>query len=200
MIRRSEKKGIYVIGTSVLAEIIWYICQNIPLEIKGFFDDFSKVKSFQGVKIFGGMDYLSRNKSRFSDANFFIAIGDNLNRKKVYQRLKKDNFALANIIDPGAKIEKSAKIGEGNLIFNNAYLGVKTVLGDCNLIFPGVILNHHNKVGSFNHLSPNVSIGGLTTIGSAAHIGMNSVIAPFVTIEDNFSCPPLTEVDKNYDQ
>ena len=184
----------YIFGTSTLSEIILDIAQCINIKIDGFFDDFTNETSFYGIPIIGGMDSLLKLKDDLPEIELFVAVGDNVNREKLFKTIENNGTSLSNIIHPGAYIEPTATLGSGNLLMHGAYLGAKVIIGDGNLIFPGVCITHHNRIGDFNFFSPNVSVGGHTRIQSGCKIGMNSVVKPYIEIASNYHCDPLTIV------
>ena len=186
----------YIYGTSTLSEIIMDIVQYIDVKIEGFFNDFLAESSFCGIPIIGGMDDLIKLKKDLLEMKLFVAIGNNSNREKIFSTAANNDISLSNIIHPGAYIEPTAELGSGNLIMYGSYIGSKVVIGNGNLIFPGVCITHHNRIGDFNFFSPSVSVGGYTKIASRCKIGMNSVVKPYIEVESNYCCDPLTIVDK----
>lgn len=182
----------YVYGTSTLSEIIIDMVKYMNVNIEGFFDDFTDQSSFQGIPVIGGMDSLMELKENLPEIKLFVAVGDNVNREKLFATIADNDISLSNIIHPGAYIESTAVLGHGNLVMCGAYIGSKVVIGNGNLIFPGVCITHHNHIGEFNFFSPNVSVGGYTRIHSKCKIGMNSVVKPHIEVADNYTSEPLT--------
>ena len=186
----------YIYGTSTLSEMIIDMVKSMDIHIEGFFDDFSDESTFYGIPVVGGMDSLLKLKEELSEIKLFVAVGDNVNREKLFATIADNSISSFNIIHPGANIESTAVLGSGNLIMCGAYIGTKVVIGNGNLIFPGVCITHHNHVGDFNFLSPNVSIGGYTKIASRCKIGMNSAVEPYIEVKSNYYCEPLTIVSQ----
>jgi sugar O-acyltransferase (sialic acid O-acetyltransferase NeuD family) len=186
----------YIYGASTLSEIVIDILQSIDVKIEGFFDDFSDEFSFNGIPLVGGMDDLLELKRNSPEIKLFVAVGDNSNREKIFSTVANNAIIVSNIIHPGAHIESTAELGSGNLIMYGSYIGSKVVIGNGNLIFPGVCITHHNRIGDFNFFSPNVSVGGYTKIASRCKIGMNSVVEPYIEVNSNYYCEPLTIVSQ----
>ena len=62
------------------------------------------------------------------EVNILIAIANNYIREKIFKDIieKYNKVIFPNIIDPTAKISKYAKIGKGNMIMVNAFIGANT--------------------------------------------------------------------------
>ena len=190
----------FIFGTSTLSEIVIDVCAALGTPIEGFFDDFQDKGPFAGGEILGGLDKLLGDAGAYRSAGVFVAIGENTRREEIYTRLEKAGFFLPQVVHPAACVERSAEIGPGNLVLGGAYVGTKTRLGKGNLIFPGVCFSHHNQVGDFNFFGPNASIGGYTRMGDRCHLGMGSVVRPYIQVENDMACEPLSvlEGEKRY--
>lgn len=183
----------YIIGASILGEIILGIAERNGLDVTGFYDDVIQEREFFGKPVLGGIDALLANPD-LGSPGVFIAIGENHNRRMVFEKITARGIPVLNVIDSSAVIEASVELGTGNLIMAGAYLGVRTRIGHGNLIFPGVSLTHHNQVGDFNFFSPNASVGGYTCIENECKIAMNCSVAAFNRIESGTKAIPCTQV------
>lgn len=177
-----------------MSEIILEVLTENKLKIDGIFDDFNKDKLFMNIPVLGTLNDIYGNKEKYSNDFFFVSIGDNSAREKIYTTLKNNGIKFFNVIHNKACIDKTVDIGTGNYIGPFAYIGTKSKIGDGNIIFKGVAINHHNRIGNHCFFSPNSSVGGYTIIGDRVKIGMNSVVNPYIKIENDFNCEPLTFV------
>jgi sugar O-acyltransferase (sialic acid O-acetyltransferase NeuD family) len=187
----------YIVGASTLGEIALGILNRAGAEVSGFYDDICKEQDFCNKPVIGSIKTLASSPDA-AKKGVFIAIGDNQNRRKIFENIKSMNIPIMNIIDANAVLELNIQIGSGNLIMAGAYIGVKTRLGDGNLIFPGVSLTHHNKVGNFNFFSPNASVGGYTVINDECKIAMNCSVAPYINIETRTLSQPCSILGGKY--
>jgi sugar O-acyltransferase (sialic acid O-acetyltransferase NeuD family) len=190
------KKTLYIVGTKTLADMIVELAQRSGYTVAGFFDDTSKQKTCMGKPVIGPISLCLKNASRYAKAAFAVAIGDNSGRETVCTKLFTAGLDLPAIIDPKATVMPSSIVGAGSLLFAQSYVGTNTRIGNGNILFPGVVITHHSSVGDYNFFAPGVSVGGHTQVASYAKFGMNSVIAPHSVIPNNYSCPPLTYVNK----
>ncbi len=172
------------------------IVERCGYTVAGFFDDTPKQKIHMEKPIIGPIRLCLAEPSLYVNTAFAIAIGDNAGRAAICKKLLKAGFNLPAIIDPKATVMPSSKISLGSILFAHSYVGTNTTLGKGNILFPGVVITHHATIGDYNFFAPGVAVGGHATIASYVKLGMNSVIAPNSIIPNNYSCPPLTYVDK----
>lgn len=181
----------YIVGASTLGEIACAVINRGVERLDGFFDDYYTGVEFCGVPLIGKLDALFKIDS-VQQSGIFVAIGDNLNRRLISERITAAGIPLVNIIDSTAVLEEDVILGAGNLIMSHAYLGVRTIMGDGNIVFPGVSITHHNKVGCYNFFSPNASVGGYTEIANECKVGMNCCVLPYSKISSHAHSIPCT--------
>lgn len=124
------------------------------------------------VNAFGGL--VSSN-----DDSLFFA------RKDIFEKIKNQQFFLPNIIHPKANIEISATMGEGNLVFANAYVGSKAYVGDDCIINTGAIVSHDCQLGNHCRVSPGAVLAGNVSVGENTIIGMGVTVYMNVKIGKN---------------
>lgn len=157
-------------GHSLVVEDIATKCGYDEFE---YIDDFNEnFKSFDDV-------------SNLSDIPFFIAIGDNKIREKLFYKLKNSGFKVISLIDPSSIISKSVNLGEGILIMPNVVINAKSKIGNGVILNTSCVIEHENIIGDFVHVSPNVSLAGNISIGSNTHIGIGSTCIQNIIIGKN---------------
>ncbi|MGY3861418.1 PglD-related sugar-binding protein [Aeromonas lacus] len=182
----------YIVGASTLGEIACSVIKRGAERLDGFFDDYySDNVEFCGAPVIGKLDKIFKMDA-VKQAGVFVAIGDNLNRRLISERLTAAGIPLVNIIDPTAVLEEDVILGAGNMIMSHVYIGVKTIMGNGNIVFPGVSITHHNKIGCYNFFSPNTSIGGYTEIANECKVGMNCCVLPYNKIASHAHSLPCT--------
>lgn len=145
-------------------------------EVIGFLDDHKKGPDIIGII----SDYMS-----FSDCNFFISIGGNENRKKIFLQLKAKGIHFINAIHPTALCEKSVTLGQNIFIGAMSYVNVNSKIGDNVFINNACIIEHDNTIGAHSHCAPGVVTGGGASIGEKSFIGLGAVINDHIKIGDN---------------
>jgi len=135
-----------------------------------------------------------------SDADFFIAIGGNATRKKLFDMLAENGASLAALIHPNAVIGENVKMGNGTAIMAGAVVNPGAVIGD------GVILNtcssvdHDCCVGNFSHVSVGAHLCGTVTLGTGVFIGAGATVINNVSVCDGVTVGAGAVVVRNIEK
>ncbi|WP_051957466.1 acetyltransferase [Altibacter lentus] len=136
-------------------------------------DDAPKEKSILGVPVF------HTSKVDITTQYACIAIGNNLNRKKVAQRLTQ---SFPSSVHPSAVIYPSSTMGIGTLVHPKAVVDAAVSVGDFCIINNGAVVSHNAKVGNHVHIAIQAAVSGGVTIGEGSLIGAGSIILPEISI------------------
>ncbi len=109
-----------------------------------------------------------------------VTIGDNLQRKKVFEVLSHDH--MDPLISMRAYVGHLSKIGKGTTVGYGVYIGPEAVVGENTILNTGCIVEHEVRVGSHNHIAPNVTICGRTSIGDLVMIGAGATVIDGIKI------------------
>ncbi len=118
------------------------------------------------------------------DTKVVIAIGDNVIRKKLTERLGLATNQYVTIIHPTAVVSPTAEIGNGTVVMPRAVINVGTIIGIHCIINTGAIIEHENKLGDFTHISPHATLTGNVAIGTGVHVGAAATAIPGMTVGD----------------
>jgi UDP-perosamine 4-acetyltransferase len=180
-----NKKRAIIIGAGghsrVIASMI--ISQNKYDFIKIL--DFVKPKEKKILNI--DVEKIDKNFEVYSPNiyDFYLAIGDNGKREQWWKKLIKINASCPSLISDSAFIERNSKIGRGNIICANSYLGVLSKLGDNNIINSGSIIDHETIIENNCHIAPGATIAGRVAIQNNSLIGAGSVVKDNLLISEN---------------
>ncbi len=117
---------------------------------------------------------------------FFIAIGDNKLRHKIYTNLQQKQLTPANAIHPSAVIDASASIArQGVMIAANAIINPLATVGTGVICNTGCIVEHECVVSEFAHIGPGAVLCGNVKIGNGTYVGANAVIRQGITVGEN---------------
>ena len=166
---------INIIGTGGHAKIVIDIANNLQLVIDGLYDDDTKKQytRFCDIEVKGNIDSLIYS-------NVIIAIGDNLTRKKIYQKLININWK--KLIHPSAIIANNVIINDGSLIVAGVIIQTGTNIGSHSIINTNASLDHDCIIDDFVHISPSATLCGNVTVGEGTHIGAGATIIPNIKI------------------
>ena len=169
------KKNLFIIGVGGQAKMAASIAET-KFNIKGFID-LNINNSRDDIK------FLSKKilnlkffTQKYKNENLFIAVGENKDRKKIYNHLKKYNFKYPNLIHKSAIIHKSVKLGMGNIIMPNVVINPQSVIMDFAIINTSSIVEHDCKISSFSSISPRATLCGNCFIDEGSFIGANTCI------------------------
>lgn len=115
----------------------------------------------------------------------FASAGKRHIRQEAFERIKVLGFTMVNVIHPQAVVDKTATLGEGNLVLEGAKIGPSCIVGDNNYINVGSVLCHHAELLGNIHLAPNSTVGGNVVIEQDCLIGMGVTIVSGCSIGKN---------------
>ena len=161
----------YLYGASGHAKVIIDILKSQKKEVTGLIDDNATITKILGYPV---------SQSLPDDSIIIISIGDNKTRKKVVDKLQKNNFDTA--VHSSAIISEYSKIDKGTVVMQGAIIQSSCEIGKHCIINTGASVDHDCKVGDFVHISPQSILCGNVTIGEGTWIGAGSTIIEGVTI------------------
>jgi sugar O-acyltransferase (sialic acid O-acetyltransferase NeuD family) len=174
-----------LIGYSGHAFVVYGIFKTAGKNVTGYCDVGEKAFNPFGLPYFGtensetGLDAIKAN-------GYFIAVGDNKLRKKIYAGMQQNNLPSANAIHPSAVIDASATIAEqGVMIAANATINPLASIATGAICNTGCIIEHECVVGEFAHIGPGAVLCGNVKIGAGSFVGANAVIRQGITIGNN---------------
>lgn len=178
------KKKLIVVGAGGHAKVVTDILLAEEFyDLVGYIDNNADAE-YRGIGVIGNDADLKRIfESGVRCA--FVAIGNNLLRKKLQTACKNIGFEIVNIISPRAWISPTVSIGEGNVIMTGAILHADAAIGDGCIINTNASVDHDCTIGSFTHVAPGTAISGYTTIGSNCFLGTGSRVIDKIKIGNN---------------
>ena len=115
--------------------------------------------------------------------SYFIAIGDNGLRERVFRNLIKKGIPdPITIISTTAYVSPLAHIGSGSLIGTGSIIHPGTTIGRGCIINTGSIVDHDCQLGDFVHVAPGAVLCGNVFVKKGALIGAGSTIIPNIAI------------------
>tara|TARA_Y100001935_G_C17260542_1_gene486130 strand:- start:215 stop:826 length:612 start_codon:yes stop_codon:yes gene_type:complete len=173
-------KKIVIIGYSGHSYGCIEVSINQDYSIIGYYDLVKKISNPYNLKYLGYEDNIDISYKPF------ISIGDNIIRKKIYEKLCKKNIVLSTkLIHLNSIISKSSLIKEQTYISAGVTINPQTKIGVGCIINTGSIIEHDCDIGEFSHIAPGAVLCGNVQIGEGSFIGANSVIKQGVRIGKN---------------
>ena len=138
-----------------------------------------------GLRVQGVQDSLPQDLGEINVQNVFLAIGNNKRREELFMVLKKKGFLFPNLIASTAIIKGEVKLGAGNIVFENAYIGPLSKIGDNNIINTGSIVEHECQIGSHCNIGPATVISGRSKISDHVYMGSSSTVIDRIAISSH---------------
>lgn len=151
----------------------------------GFLDDDTSkwVKNYLGMKVLGPL----AKAKEFQDAYFINGIGNDSNFWKKETIIGQTNVPLDRFITlqhPSSNVSKTANLGFGTMVFQNATIATNAKIGNHVMIYPSAVISHEVVVGDYTHITGGVCISGRVTVGKSCYLGTNCSIIGDITIGD----------------
>lgn len=174
---------VIVVGYSGHAFVAIDILLNNGHEILGYCDVEQKAYDPYSLPYLGKEIELFNNAGMdLNDTSFFIGIGHNGIRRKIYGLLQTKNVTIINAIHAQSIIAKNVSIGNGVLIAANAIINPLCSIGNAVICNTSSVIDHECTIGEFSHICPGTVLCGNVAIGNNCFIGANSVVKQGVEI------------------
>ena len=190
-------KEIILIGYSGHAFVIYGIFRSGGHEVKSYCD--KEEKRFNPFSL----NYLgSENDEKvlplLKSNDFFISVGDNQVRNKIYADLSLHNLIPVNAIHPSAIIDHSCLInGHGIMISAGVCINPLAKIGTGVVCNTGSVIEHECVVNDFAHIAPSAVLCGNVRVGENSFVGAGSVVRENITIGKNVIIGAGSVVVKN---
>ncbi|ALP37268.1 acetyltransferase [Paenibacillus sp. IHB B 3084] len=171
-----------VFGAGGHAKVVIDILRSRGEEIIGVLDDYCQVGKWNGLPILGDIGQIVQLLSKYPEALFIVAIGDNTIRMNIVSQLKLANVKFGTAVHPSAVIAPSSSIGEGTVVMPNAVINAEAYVGEHVIINTTATIDHDCRIEDFAHISPGVHMAGGVQIGYRAHIGIGASLIPDVRV------------------
>ena len=181
-----HKKNCILIGYSGHSFVVYGILKNAGIIVTGYFDNEEKFFNPFALNYLGKEADLSATE-KIKETDYFIAIGDNNLRKKIYEQLSQNtNRFPINAIHPTAVIDSSVIIAKsGVMVSANAVINSLAKIGTGVICNTGCIIEHECRVQDFAHIGPGAVLCGNVTIGQQTFVGARAVIRQGINIGSN---------------
>lgn len=178
-------KKILIFGSSGHAKVVSEILERLNYEIVGYIDSYAPVGvKVLDYKVLGGEYLLVDPVKKFGTNKIVIAVGENNNRFKVFEKLQKINKELEfpSIIALNANISKRAVIGRGTIIMNQVVVNSDSGIGSFVILNTASVVEHDCVIEDYASIASGVLLGGNVHIGKKSFIGIGARIIQKVKI------------------
>ncbi|MBI4325822.1 MAG: acetyltransferase [Chloroflexi bacterium] len=113
---------------------------------------------------------------------FIVAVGDNCQRARIYQRLIEKGGEPINVVHAAATVSPTVRLGAGILVCAGVVINPEAAIGNDCIINTSASVDHDCTVGEHVHLCPGVRLGGNVTVGNKTLLGLGAVVLPGMKI------------------
>lgn len=133
--------------------------------------DAQAVKGFWGIPVLGGDEVLPGLRETGEAEYTFVAIGDNLLRRKLIEQVVCLGYKMVNAISSHAILSPHADLGQGVAVMPGAIVGANAVIDTGAIINTNASVDHDVQVGAHCHVAPGAVICGSVSLGDGVFIG-----------------------------
>jgi len=177
-----QRPKLVIIGGGGHAKVVIDVFQSAAIyEIVGFTAHTEHEYSLCGVPFLGNdsiLPELLNNGVQY----FFVAMGDNQLRKRLFLKFVEMGYNPVNAISPMAYISPHAKLGNGVVAMAGVIVNSCAVIGDNVILNTRSGIDHDCVIKSHSHIAPGVSLAGSVHVGEGAFVGVGSSVIPEVNI------------------
>lgn len=142
-------------------------------------------ESILGYRVIGSDNDLAVFAIRHTSATITVGQIETADvRQRLYTAARNAGFELPVIIASTARVSHYATIGNGTMIFHQAFINARASIGEDCIINTGAIVEHDATIGAHCHISTGAIINGGCKIGNGCFIGSAAVLRNGVVLQD----------------
>lgn len=174
-----------LIGYSGHAFVVYGILRAAGKTVTGYCDFEAKANNPFNLAYFGNENSPEATE-KIMQQDFFISVGDNAIRKKVFRHFEAIQRYPVNAVHPSAIIDESAQLGKYGMMISAAVcINPLAIIGNGTICNTGCIIEHECKIGEFAHIAPGAVLCGNVQIGDGAYVGAGAVIRQGISVGKN---------------
>ena len=181
MNKEPHHKEIAVIGYSGHAFVAVDILLSSGYNVTNYCDQERKSLNPYSLEYLGP-EHEDRAMQWLKQRAYFIAIGDNAVREKLYRRLSGVISPPVNAIHPSSIIASTVTLQDGIMIAAGAVINPLASIGAGAICNTSSSIDHECVVGSFAHIAPGAILCGNVQVGERTFIGAGAVIRQGIQI------------------
>ena len=180
-----KSNNIILIGYSGHAFVAYDILLSTGNKAYAYCDSTEKQNNPFGLKYLGPENTKNALEELLQN-NFFIAIGDNRIRHKIYEDLAAQQMFPGNAIHQSAIVSSSAIVMKnGIMISAGVTINALATIGNGAICNTNSIIEHECEIGHFAHIGPGAILCGNVIVGENSFVGAGSVIKQGIKIGKN---------------
>ena len=180
-----KEKKLIIYGIGRFAEYVKYVFeQDSEYKVEAFCIEkalFDSITWKSELPLISLENFLQENS--VGDQSVFVAVGNNVIRKRIYEEFKSHNYRMANYVSSKSAHWENLKLGENIFIDEGCVLQPFIEISDNSILFTSQI-GHHTQIGKHSLIS-GAKTGGNVKIGENCYVGLNASIKQNISVADN---------------
>lgn len=177
------KNRLLIIGAGGHGKVIADIAMNMnKWNSISFLDDNEMIENCMGLNV---VDKSANASKYINEADFFVAIGNNIIRETIQIRLETEGASIATIIHPNAIIGRDVVLGLGTVVMAGVVINCSTNIGKGCIINTRASLDHDVEIDEYVHISPGTTLAGGVMVSRYSWLGIGSVVSNNISITSN---------------
>jgi sugar O-acyltransferase (sialic acid O-acetyltransferase NeuD family) len=189
-----QNKKVVIIGYSGHGFVVTDILLVSGLQVEGYCDQAEKKFNPFSLKYMGNENEVIEDLRSY---DYFIAIGDNGLRQKVYEKLIQKLGQPVNAIHPSSVISPSVKYSDGVMIAAGVVINPLVQIRKAVICNTSCSIDHECEIDDFVHIGPGAVLCGNVKVGRGSFIGANAVVRQGIVIGENVIVGAGSVVVKN---
>ncbi len=140
-------------------------------------DDTGKTESL-GYPVVGKVSEFEK----FADSDFFIAVGNNKDRERLFLMIEEKGLSMATLIHPNAVIGSRVRVGAGSVIMAGVVVNPQSKIGKGAILNTCSSVDHDCTVGDFCHISVGAHTAGFVSVGDCTMLGIGAAVSDHITV------------------
>lgn len=181
-------KKVIVYGNTIISEMLFYDSygdENFEIEAFAVDREYLNDDKFLGlpqidIKIIEQL-YSPNDYDLIAPFTGFRKIRD---RERFYNSAKSKGYYLRNYISRKSDVSPDVVMGENNIVFAQAHIGVRGEMGNNNIFRQQAYIGHEFLIGDHNVFSPACNVAAQCKIGNLCFIGIGATIVERLAIAD----------------
>ena len=178
----SKHRQVVLIGLSGHGHVCLQALRDSDTPVVGYADREAKSDAPYNVPYLGHEDDLPQDL--LDQASYFIGIGDNRIRQKVYERMQGRMAASQLATQSHSYLAPGVETNPLGLVAAGAIIQVRVRLGMGVIINTSASVDHDCLIGDFAHVAPGAVLAGNVHVGKCAMIGANATVLPGLSVGD----------------
>jgi acetyltransferase EpsM len=173
-----DDAGVLVLGAGGHGKSVLGVLLALGRRVVGLLDDAPGKwgKQVLGIPVLGALSALAEHPA----CDVVHGIGDNRVRRALVQRYPEARWLT--VVEPGASVNASARVGTGSVLFFGAFIGPDAVVGAHAIVSVHSMVAHDAVIGDYAQVAPGVQVAGAARVGAEAMLGIGSAVCPGVRI------------------